>query len=80
MSKVVIKLKKAGVRAYLKSESVSMLVEDYAREIADRAGEGYTHDVHIGRNRANASVFPSTEAGEQENFENNTLLKSMGGG
>ena len=76
MSKMRFELNEAGVRELLKSSGMQDVLKSYAGSIASRAGAGY--DVHVGPNRANVSVETSTREAVQDNYENNTLLKSMG--
>lgn len=71
-------LNRAGVRALMQSEEMQAVLLEYANEIGDRAGEGY--EAYVGRNRANVSVRTETEEAARDNFNNNTLLKSLGGG
>ena len=51
----------------------------YAEQVAERAGDDYTLSEYVGRNRVNVSVSPGSEKSEQDNFDNNTLLKALGG-
>jgi len=53
------------------------LLSERAYEIAQRAGNGYETDVFVGKTRANASVFASTEDAMKDNMDNNTLLKAV---
>lgn len=71
-------LNRAGVRALMQSEEMQAVLLEYANKIGDRAGEGY--EAYVGRNRANVSVRTATEEAARDNFNNNTLLKSLGGG
>jgi len=68
-------LDRKGVGQLLKSREMQEVLASYAGQVANAAGEGY--DVYVGRTRANVSV--ATEAAEQDNYENNTLLKALGG-
>lgn len=40
-------------------------------------GEGYEVTTHTGKNRVNASVRANTVKTIKDNYENNTLLKSL---
>lgn len=75
MNKIKFELNRAGVRELMQSKEMQNILISYANKVSARAGEGY--DVYIGRNRANVQV--ATEAAEQDNFENNTLLKALKG-
>lgn len=46
--------------------------------VASAAGEGY--EVMQGFDRVSVLVKPATQKAAQDNLENNTLLKAMGGG
>lgn len=68
-------LNRAGVGELLKSTEMQDVLASYAGSIANAAGDGYS--VYVGRTRANVSV--ATAEAEQDNFENNTLLKAVRG-
>ena len=80
MSKVDFKLNRAGVRELLRSPEALSVVESYAAPVQSRAGEGYEITTHTGKNRVNASVHAETYEARKDNYENNTLLKALGGG
>lgn len=58
------------------SEPMVEVLTEYAEKVAKRAGDGY--NVFIGKNRANVSVGPGNSQAEQDNLDNNTLLKASG--
>lgn len=71
-----VEINYAGVGELLKSsETVAML----AAEASARCPSGCVVDTFIGRNRANARITTDTEEAFQDNLENNTLLKAVGG-
>lgn len=74
------KLNGTGVGQMLKSPEAMSICEQYAHEIQNRAGEGYEVTTVVGKYRARASVYAATVAARQDNYNNNTLLKSLGGG
>lgn len=74
-NKFKFKLDYAGVGQLLKSEEMQSVLKHYADQVGARAGDGY--DVYVGRTRANVSV--ATAEAEQDNFDNNVLLKALGG-
>lgn len=80
MSKVKFELNRAGVRALMQSHEAMSICKTYADAIGGRAGEGYEVSTHVGKTRANASVFAATWEARRDNYENNTLLKALGGG
>jgi hypothetical protein len=80
MSKVKFELNRAGVRELLRSEGALSVVLPYAESARNRAGDGYEVTTYVGRNRVNASVHAETYEARKDNYEHNTLLKSLGGG
>ena len=80
MSDVDVKvvLNKKNIRdLLLKGEGTKKMIDDLAKGIANRAGEGYEYDSYVGRNRVNTSVRTKSLDAVQDNAENNTLLKSL---
>ena len=77
MAKVKFELNREGVRQLLKGDAMQSLLSDKASQAANRAGSGYKSDLHVGVNRANASVFADTYEAERDNLKNNTILKSL---
>ena len=77
MGNVQIELNAAGVRELLQSPEMEAVCLQYAQAIAGRAGDGYTVDSRVGRNRVNARVTASSEKARKDNLKNNTLLKAM---
>lgn len=79
MSKVDFKLNRKGVRELLRSQEAMNICVEYATAVQGRAGEGYEVTTRVGRNRVNASVHADTYLSRKDNYENNTLLKALGG-
>ena len=79
MSKVKFELDRAGVRELLRSPEAASVCRSYAENVKGRAGEGYEVTTYTGRNRANASVHAETYEARKDNYNNNTLLKALGG-
>ena len=77
MSKMKFVLNKAGVSELLKSPEMQAILSGYASAAANRAGDGYSSEVHIGKKRAYANIFAETYEARQDNLDNNTLLKSL---
>lgn len=76
MSKLIrFELNKQGVRELLQSQKMQDVLEYYAEEKAKEAGDGYTTDVHVGKNRAYANIYPDTKEAYFDNLDNNTLEK-----
>ena len=72
-------LNRSGVRELLQSDEMMAVCRDYAQKVADRAGDGYELDEYVGKNRVNVSIGAVTEEAKQDNYDNNTLLKAIGG-
>lgn len=73
------KLNKEGVAELLKSDEMVSVLESYAADVAKDAGPGYEPRTYIGKDRAAVSVRveAATEQAERDNYENNTLLRSI---
>lgn len=80
MSKVKFELNRSGVRDLLRSQEALTICKGYAEAARSRAGEGYEVTTYVGVNRVNASIQAETYEAREDNYENNTLLKSLGGG
>lgn len=70
-------LNRKGVADLMKSANMQKVLTRHATRIRNRAGEGYEQDIYVGRNRANAMVWPETTQAKSDNYKNNTLLKSV---
>lgn len=73
MSKFKFELNKEGVGELLKSEEMQDVLEGYARQVAKTAGPEYKAVQMSTR----VIVVPETREAEQDNYENNTLLRSL---
>lgn len=76
-SKFEFKLNRTGVKELLQSEAMQSILSAKASGIRNRCGDGYSHDVQVGKNRAIAMVKAETPQAKKENLENNTLLKAV---
>lgn len=79
MSKVKFELDRNGVRDLLRSSEALAVCKGYADSALARAGEGYEVTTYVGINRVNASVHAETYEARKDNYDNNTLLKALGG-
>lgn len=79
MSKVVFKANDAGIQKLLKGQPMQKILGELAQKKASQAGYGYVFDVHVHSKRAVANIAPSTKKAMQDNLDNNTLLKVIGG-
>ncbi|MCR8969275.1 hypothetical protein [Facklamia sp. 7083-14-GEN3] len=77
MSKFKFKLNQEGVRDLLKSEEMQSILMEKASSARDRCGDGYSTSLHVGKNRANASVMAETIEARKDNSKNNTILKAV---
>lgn len=77
MAKMKFKLNSDGVRELLKSQEMQSVLIEKATGIKNRCGEGYTQDVYVGKNRANAMVKAETYQAKRDNLTNNTILKAV---
>lgn len=77
MSKLEFELNRSGVAALMKSGNMQKILQKHATRIKNRSGAGYEQDIYVGRNRANARVWPETTRAQSDNYKNNTLLKSV---
>ncbi len=68
---VIFEMDHDAVGALLKSEEMKRCLLQTAQEVADSAGEGYKAVEMATR----VIVVPGTPEAEQDNYENNTLLK-----
>ena len=77
MSKFKFELNRAGVKELMQSEEMQSILKEYATGIRNRCGEGYEQDIYIGKNRANAMVWPETFQAKRDNLKNNSILKAV---
>lgn len=77
MSKITFKLNRKGVAELMKSAAMQEVLTEYATAIKNRCGDGYTQDIYVGRNRANAMVSAETYQAKRDNLKNNTILKAV---
>lgn len=77
MAKMKFKLNYSGVGQLLKSAEMQNVLEEKAKGIRNRAGEGYKQDTYVGKTRANAMVYADSYAAKRDNMKNNTLLKAV---
>jgi len=74
---VKFKLNRAGVRELLKSPEIAAECGKHAAATAAAAGDGYTVEARNYKDRSGYAVFPETFKAIRDNFDNNTLLKSL---
>ena len=80
MSKLKVKLNRAGVRELMKDSGVVGVCQDEMGKRAASAGEGYVMERIEHPTRTGYALRAETPAAIHDNFENNTLLKLINGG
>lgn len=78
--KVKLELNDVALIKVLHSDEVVKALQDEAKMIQLQAGEGYKTDLYDGGTRKVSSVYTATPEAYQDNLDNNTLLKALGGG
>ena len=80
MNKINIKFKlnSDGVQDLLKGSEMQSILLEKARDVAGRAGEGYSSEVRVYKKRAVGRAYAATPEAVRDNYENNTLLKALG--
>lgn len=80
LEKVV--LNRGGVNKLLRDAATREMIAGQADSMLARLGDGYSVNVNYSSKdgRVTAYVHPANEQTEQDNLENNTILKSAGGG
>ena len=79
MSKEKFQLNRKGVAELMKSKEMQGILTEYASGVKNRCGDGYTQDIYVGKNRANAKVSAETREALSDNIKNNTILKAVRG-
>lgn len=79
MSKVKFELNRDGVKELLKGAEMQGIINDYAQQVQNAAGDGYESEMVTGANRAWATVKAGTAHAYYSNLRHNTLLKATGG-
>lgn len=77
MNKGRFELNSAGVSELLKGPEMQELLNNKAAEIQSRCGDGYEHDLYVGKTRANAMIKAVTFKAKRDNLKNNTILKAV---
>ena len=75
MNNLKFVLNRAGVRELMQSQEMQDVLVEFAGQVAERAGDGYS--VYVGTNRANVSVRTETEEAMADNLDHNTLEKAI---
>ena len=79
MAKMHVELNEEGVRELLQSSEIAAECMSHGQRMAGKAGNGYSADAKVGRNRVIIRVKAETQAAIKDNLRNNTLLKAVRG-
>lgn len=80
MADLRFELNSAGVVELMKSQAMIDLLNAFAESVQSTAGDGYESDIVMSGDRAKAFVRAETKEAYNDNLENNTLLRALGGG
>lgn len=71
-------LNTAGVREMLQSAEMLSVCEQYAQNIKGSLGDGYEiESTRVGTSRVAVTLRATTSQSQQDNLDNNTLLKAV---
>lgn len=68
-----------GLRELMNSSEMQSQLQQGAQSVASAAGEGYESAVYVPGVVPIATAYPATPEAMQDNYDNNTLLKALGG-
>lgn len=68
-----------GLRELMNSGEMKSQLLQGAESVASSAGSGYEASVHVPGVVPIATAYPATSEAAQDNYDNNTLLKALGG-
>ena len=77
MSKITVKLNRAGVRKLLKSPEMENGLTQIAFAAQNRLGEGYDASYYTAQTRVVAEVSAESAAARKENADTNSILKAL---
>ena len=72
-------LNRAGVRELLKSEEMLEICREHAKDVQQRAGEGFVAEDRHYPSRNGVAVRADSPEAYNRNMKHNTLLKALGG-
>lgn len=61
----------------MKSPEMVAILKEKARDVQEKAGQGYEISTYNGKNRANVSIKTKSRKAIRDNNKNNTLLKAL---
>lgn len=71
-------LNRQTVRNMLYSKEIQGALQEVAGNIQERAGKDYAVEIFHGHDRSRAIIKPDSQAANEDNLKNNTLLKAVG--
>ena len=63
----------------MKSAEMQSYLGEAGAQVAARAGDDYGYRVHVADYVAIVNIYPDSKEAAKDNYENNTLLKALGG-
>jgi hypothetical protein len=76
---VEFELNLPGLNELMKSSAMQSVLETAGRSVVSGAGGDYGVRVHNASFVSIANVYPNSKEAAQDNAENNSLLKALGG-
>lgn len=77
--KVRFELDIKGLNELMKSSEMQSALKSAGNALAQSAGREYASSVHTASFVAIANVYPNSKEAAKDNYENNTLIKSIRG-
>lgn len=77
MSKITVRLNRAGVRKLLKSQEMENGLSQIAFAAQNRLGDGYEASYYTAQTRVVAEVSAESYAARKENADTNSILKAL---
>ena len=80
MFKIKVELNTAGVNELLRSSGMRAVIQNHAKSMAQRLGDGYGYRIWYGSKDGRVRAFVGTQSKKafQENLEDNTIMKAVG--
>lgn len=72
-------LNREGVRELMQSPEMEAICKEYADRAVESLGDGYVSTTHVGKTRANASVYAESYKAKRENNKTNSIIKAVFG-
>ena len=80
MYKIKVELNHEGVNMLLRSKEMRAVIQNHAKSMAQRLGDGYGYRIWYGTKDGRVRAFVGTlnKRAFQQNLEDNTILKAVG--